>query len=51
MHKFYWSSYVAVTIVLGARNIVPVVCSIVLLRGSDPYDLRPRESCYPANVI
>ena len=28
--QFYWSSSVAVAIVLGARGIVPVFCSIVL---------------------
>ena len=28
--QFYWSSSVIVPIVLGARGIVPVVCSIVL---------------------
>ena len=35
--QFYWSSSVAVAIVLGARGTVPVVCSVVLLKGSEAF--------------
>ena len=38
---FYWSSSVAAAIVLGARGIVLVVCSIVL----SATHVRPYESC------
>ena len=35
--QFIWPSSVAVAIVLGAKDIVTVVCSIVLSKGSEPF--------------
>ena len=35
--KFYWSCGVAVATVLGARGIVPVICSFVLSKGSEQF--------------